>query len=231
MNITCLTLFPEMFPGFLGYSLAGKAMKENLFSIKAVNIRDYATDAYKTVDDVPFGGSAGMLMKADVLDAALKANYTSGPLIYMSPRGKTLTQKRVIELAKEENLTILCGRFEGIDERILQSWQIEEISIGDFVLSGGEPAALTMLDAVLRYVPNVLGNADSLSEESFANGLLEYPQYTRPQVWNGLSVPDVLVSGHHKNIENWRKEQSIQLTKERRPDLWKAYEASQQKKG
>ncbi len=231
MNITCLTLFPEMFPGFLGYSLAGKAMKENLFSLKAVNIRDYATDAYKTVDDVPFGGSAGMLMKADVLDAAIQANYVSGPLIYMSPRGKTLTQNRVVELAKEENLTIICGRFEGIDERILQSWPIEEISIGDFVLSGGEPAALTMLDAVIRYIPHVLGNVDSLSEESFANGLLEYPQYTRPQVWNGLSVPDVLVSGHHKNIETWRKEQSIQLTKERRPDLWKAYEASQQKKG
>ena len=231
MNITCLTLFPEMFPGFLGYYLAGKAMKENLFSLRAVNIRDYAVDAYKTVDDVPFGGSAGMLMKADVLDAAIKANYTSGPLIYMSPRGQTLTQKRVVELAHEENVTIICGRFEGIDERILQSWPIEEISIGDFVLSGGEPAALTMLDAVIRYIPHVLGNADSLAEESFANGLLEYPQYTRPQVWNGLSVPDVLVSGHHKNIENWRKEQSIQLTKERRPDLWKAYEASQQKKG
>ena len=220
-----------MFPGCLGYSLAGKAMKENIYSLKAVNIRDYATDAYKTVDDVPFGGSAGMLMKADVLDAAIRANYTSGALIYMSPRGKTLTQKRVIELAQEENITIICGRFEGIDERIFKCWPIEEISIGDFVLSGGEPAALTMLDAILRYVPNVLGNADSLSEESFTNGLLEYPQYTRPQVWNGLAVPDVLVSGHHKNIEAWRKEQSIQLTKERRPDLWKAYEASQQKKG
>ncbi len=231
MNITCLTLFPEMFPGFLAYSLAGKAMKENLFSLKAVNIRDYATDSYKTVDDVPFGGSAGMLMKADVLDAAIKANYSSGPLIYMSPRGQSLTQKRVVDLAQEKNLTIICGRFEGIDERIFKTWSIEEISIGDFILSGGEPAALTMLDAIIRYIPHVLGNKNSLDEETFSNGLLEYPQYTRPQIWNGMAVPDVLVSGHHQNIQNWRKKQSIQLTKERRPDLWKAYQESQQKKG
>lgn len=227
MNITCLTLFPEMFPAFLGCSLAGKAMKDGLFTLKAINIRDYATDKYKTVDDVPFGGNAGMLMKPDIVDAALKANYTGGALIYMTPRGKPLTQKRVIELAKEDNITILCGRFEGVDERVLSVWPFEEISIGDFVLSGGEPAALTMLDAVLRYVPNVLGNADSLAQESFNANLLEYPQYTRPQVWQGLAVPEVLVSGHHQNIAAWKKEQSEKITQQRRPDLW----ALQQKKG
>lgn len=227
MQVNVLTLFPEMFPGYLGHSLAGKALKDDLWSINTTNIRDFAADKYKTVDDVPFGGGAGMVMKVDVLDRALKAVYKKGPLFYMSPRGKTLTQKRVVELAAEPELTILCGRFEGIDERIMNLWPIEEISIGDYVLSGGEVAALTMLDAVLRYVPEVMGNADSLSEESFANGLLEYPQYTRPQEYNGLTVPEVLLSGHHQKISAWRKEQSIELTKNRRPDLL----ASQQKEG
>lgn len=231
MNVTVLTLYPEMFPGFLGYSLAGKAMQEGLWSLNAVNIRDFATDSYGTVDDLPFGGGAGMVMKPDVLDRALKASYKTGPLLYMTPKGKPLSQQRVMELAKEPALTILCGRFEGVDERILESWPFEEISIGDYVLSGGEPAALTLLDAVLRYVPNVLGNHDSLVEESFSNGLLEYPQYTRPQVWEGKAVPEVLVSGHHKNIENWRLSQSETLTKERRPDIWEKYLASQPKKG
>ncbi len=231
MNVTVLTLYPEMFPGFLGYSLAGKAMQEGLWSLNAVNIRDFATDSYGTVDDLPFGGGAGMVMKPDVLDRALKASYKTGPLLYMTPKGKPLSQQRVMELAKEPALTILCGRFEGVDERVLESWPFEEISIGDYVLSGGEPAALTLLDAVLRYVPNVLGNHDSLVEESFSNGLLEYPQYTRPQVWEGKAVPEVLVSGHHKNIENWRLSQSETLTKERRPDIWEKYLASQPKKG
>ncbi len=231
MNVTVLTLYPEMFPGFLGYSLAGKAMQEGLWSLNAVNIRDFATDSYGTVDDLPFGGGAGMVMKPDVLDRALKASYKTGPLLYMTPKGKPLSQQRVMELAKEPALTILCGRFEGVDERLLESWPFEEISIGDYVLSGGEPAALTLLDAVLRYVPNVLGNHDSLVEESFSNGLLEYPQYTRPQVWEGKAVPEVLVSGHHKNIENWRLSQSETLTKERRPDIWEKYLASQPKKG
>ncbi len=231
MNVTVLTLYPEMFPGFLGYSLAGKAMQEGLWSLNAVNIRDFATDSYGTVDDLPFGGGAGMVMKPDVLDRALKASYKTGPLLYMTPKGKPLSQQRVMELAKEPTLTILCGRFEGVDERVLESWPFEEISIGDYVLSGGEPAALTLLDAVLRYVPNVLGNHDSLVEESFSNGLLEYPQYTRPQVWEGKAVPEVLVSGHHKNIENWRLSQSETLTKERRPDIWEKYLASQPKKG
>lgn len=231
MNVTVLTLYPEMFPGFLGYSLAGKAMEEGLWSLNAVNIRDFATDSYGTVDDLPFGGGAGMVMKPDVLDRALKASYKTGPLLYMTPKGKPLSQQRVMELAKEPALTILCGRFEGVDERVLESWPFEEISIGDYVLSGGEPAALTLLDAVLRYVPNVLGNHDSLVEESFSNGLLEYPQYTRPQVWEGKAVPEVLVSGHHKNIENWRLSQSETLTKERRPDIWEKYLASQPKKG
>ena len=231
MQVTVLTLYPEMFPGFLGYSLAGKALQDGLWSLNAVNIRDFATDSYGTVDDLPFGGGAGMVMKPDVLDRALKASYKTGPLLYMTPKGKPLSQKRVIELAQEPSLTILCGRFEGVDERILESWPFEEISIGDYVLSGGEPAALTLLDAVLRYVPNVLGNQNSLVEESFSNGLLEYPQYTRPQVWEGKSVPEVLVSGHHKNIENWRLNQSETLTKERRPDIWQKYLASQPKKG
>lgn len=231
MNVTVLTLYPEMFPGFLGYSLAGKAMQEGLWSLNAVNIRDFATDSYGTVDDLPFGGGAGMVMKPDVLDRALKASYKTGPLLYMTPKGKPLSQQRVMELAKEPALTILCGRFEGVDERVLESWPFEEISIGDYVLSGGEPAALTLLDAVLRYVPNVLGNHDSLVEESFSNGLLEYPHYTRPQVWEGKAVPEVLVSGHHKNIENWRLSQSETLTKERRPDIWEKYLASQPKKG
>ena len=231
MNVTVLTLYPEMFPGFLGYSLAGKAMQEGLWSLNAVNIRDFATDSYGTVDDLPFGGGAGMVMKPDVLDRALKASYKTGPLLYMTQKGKPLSQQRVMELAKEPALTILCGRFEGVDERLLESWPFEEISIGDYVLSGGEPAALTLLDAVLRYVPNVLGNHDSLVEESFSNGLLEYPQYTRPQVWEGKAVPEVLVSGHHKNIENWRLSQSETLTKERRPDIWEKYLASQPKKG
>lgn len=231
MKVNILSLYPEMFPGFLGYSLAGKALKENRWSLSVTNIRDFANDSYGTVDDVPFGGGAGMVMKPDVLDRALKAVYRSGPLLYMSPRGLPLDQKKVMDLAQKDEITILCGRFEGIDERILEAWPIEEVSIGDFVLSGGEPAALTMLDAVLRYVPNVLGNSDSLVEESFSNGLLEYPQYTRPQVWEGKMVPEVLVSGHHKNINAWRKEKSETLTQERRPDLWKKYVASQPKKG
>ncbi len=223
MHITCLTLFPEMFPGVLGHSLAGKALEDGVFSLNAVDIRSFTTDAYQTVDDVPFGGGAGMLMKADVIDLALKAHYKTGALIYMSPRGVPLNQKKVIQLAKQENITILCGRYEGVDERVLQSWPFEEISIGDFILSGGEPAALTLLDAVLRHVPNVLGNASSLNEESFTNDLLEYPQYTRPQVWNNMNVPEVLLSGHHKKIQQWRLEQSIQFTQKRRPDLWNKY--------
>ena len=206
MKINFLTLFPEMFPSFLGASLMGKALDKGLWSYETVNIRDFATDNYKTVDDTPFGGGAGQVMKADVVDAAIRSVYKTGALLYMTPKGKPLTQDTVIRLAKEDEITILSGRFEGIDERVIESWPFEQISIGDFVLSGGEPAALALTDAVLRYVPGVLGNADSVADESFAgDGLLEYPQYTRPAVWNGKSVPEVLLSGHHKNIDVWLK--------------------------
>ena len=220
MKINVLTLYPEMFPGFLGYSLAGKALAEQKYQLNVVNIRDFATDNYKSVDDTPFGGGAGMIMKPDVLDSAIKATYTQGDIYYLSPRGEVFNQKTAHAFAQKDEMTFICGRFEGIDERILEKWQIKEISIGDFVLSGGEPALLTMLDAVIRLLPSVMGNKQSMSEESFENGLLEYPQYTKPQNWEGRLVPDVLVSGHHAKINAWRLEQSIALTKTRRPDLW-----------
>ena len=225
MKINFLTLFPEMFPSFLGISLMGKALEKGLWSYQTVNIRDFATDNYKTVDDTPFGGGAGQVMKADVVDSAIRSVYKKGALLYMTPKGIPLSQETVIRLAKEDEITILSGRFEGIDERVIESWPFESISIGDFVLSGGEPAALMLTDAVLRYVPGVLGNADSVTDESFAgDGLLEYPQYTKPAVWNGKSVPEVLLSGHHKNIELWRKEQSKKITQQIRPDIWEKYQ-------
>ena len=203
----------------------GKALEKGLWTYQTINIRDFATDNYKTVDDTPFGGGAGQVMKADVVDSAIRSVYKKGALLYMSPKGKPLNQETVIRLAKEEEMTILSGRFEGIDERVIESWPFETISIGDFVLSGGEPAAMMLTDAVLRYVPGVLGNSASVADESFAgDGLLEYPQYTRPAVWNGKSVPDVLLSGHHKNIEIWRKEQSKKITQQIRPDIWKKYQ-------
>jgi len=230
MHFNYLTLYPEMFPGFLGYSLMGKALEKGLWSFDAINIRDFATDNYKTVDDTPFGGGAGQVMKADVVDSAIRAVYKSGALLYMTPRGKPLDQQDVIRLAKQDEITILSGRFEGIDERVIESWDFEQISIGDYVLSGGEPAALVLTDAILRYVPGVLGNDESTNEESFSSGLLEYPQYTRPAVWNGMAVPEVLVSGHHQKVRDWRLAQAQELTKKQRPDLWQAYQA-QQKKG
>lgn len=223
MKINVLTLYPEMFPGFLGYSLAGKALAENKCVLNVVNIRDFATDKYKSVDDTPFGGGAGMVMKPDVLDAAIKATYSTGDIYYLSPRGQVFNQQIAHIWAKTDEMTFICGRFEGIDERILEKWQIKEISIGDFILSGGEPALLTMLDAVIRLLPAVMGNTQSMNEESFENGLLEYPQYTKPQNWEGRFVPDVLVSGHHAKINAWRLEQSIALTQTRRPDLWTNY--------
>lgn len=223
MKIKILTIFPELFPGFLGASLTGKALDTGKWTLEAVNIRNYAFDKHGSVDDTPSGGGAGMVMRADVLDAALKANYTGGRLINMSPRGLPLTQAKVHELAKEENLTIICSRFEGIDERVLEAYPIEDVSIGDYILTGGEQAAMIMLDAVVRLLPGVLGNAESTSEESFENDLLEYPQYTRPFVWNGKEIPEVLMSGHHKNIADWRHQMAEQITKERRPDLWKKY--------
>lgn len=223
MKINVLTLFPEMFPGFLGYSLAGKALAEGKCDLNVVNIRDFATDKYKSVDDTPFGGGAGMVMKPSVLDSALKATYQKGEIYYLSPRGMVFNQETAHSFAKEEEMTFLCGRFEGIDERIIEKWNIKEISIGDFILSGGEPALLTMLDAVIRLLPNVMGNDLSEIEESFENGLLEYPHYTKPQEFEGMKVPEILLSGHHKKINEWRLEQSKKITKERRPDLWTKY--------
>ena len=229
MKINILTLYPEMFPGCLGYSLAGKALAEGKVILNVVNIRDFATDNYKSVDDTPFGGGAGMVMKPAVLDAALTAVYKTGPLYYLSPRGSVFTQTTAKSWAEEsDELTFLCGRFEGIDERIIEKWHIQEISLGDFVLSGGEPALIAMLDAVIRLLPSVMGNTESAVEESFSDYLLEYPQYTKPQNWQGMAVPEVLLSGHHEKIRAWRLEQSQNLTKTRRPDLWTKYLANQQ---
>ncbi len=214
-----LTIFPEIFPGFLGYSLTGRALKEGLWQLETVNIRDYAFDKHGSVDDTPCGGGAGMIMRPDVLGNAIEHNYEGGKIIYMSPKGKPLTQAKVKELSKLENLTVICGRFEGIDERVIEEYGIEEISIGDYVLTGGEQAAMIMLDAVVRLLPGVLGNAASTENESFEDNLLEYPQYTRPVSWKGREVPEILMSGHHENIAKWQKQQALQITKQRRPDL------------
>jgi len=227
-HIKILTLFPEMFPGMLGMSLSGKALEKGLWSLETVQLRDYAGDSRKTVDDAPFGGGAGMVMKADIPDRALRARQPVGRFIYMTPRGKLLTQSLARELSKEPRLTILCGRYEGVDQRLLDSYQAEEISVGDYVLSGGEPAAMILCDACIRLLPEVVGNTETHSEESFGNGLLEYPHYTRPAVWTGpdgaeRAVPDVLVSGHHGKISAWRREESEAVTRERRPDLWEKY--------
>lgn len=223
LNVTVLTVFPELFPGFLGYSLTGKALEEQKWQLQAVNIRDYAFDRHKSVDDTPCGGGAGMIMRPDVLWRAIEANHTRGRIIYMSPKGRPLTQKLVHELSREEELTIVCGRFEGIDERVIEAYNVEEISIGDYILTGGEQAAQIMLDAVVRLLPGVLGNEASLEDESFENFLLEYPQYTRPTEWEGRSVPEVLLSGHHRKIADWRREQAEIATKAKRPDLFKKY--------
>lgn len=227
MKVKVFTIFPEIFPGFLGYSLTGKALDEGKWSLETVNIRDYATDKHGSVDDTPCGGGAGMVMRPDILGRALRANYQGGRLIYMSPRGKPLSQPLVHELAAEDNLSVICGRFEGIDQRVLDAYNVEEISIGDYVLTGGEQAAQIMLDAVIRLLPGVLGNADSTVDESFENGLLEHPQYTRPIEWEGRSVPDILLSGHHQNIAKWRKQQALEVTKQKWPDLLQKYLDSQ----
>lgn len=219
-----LTVFPEMFPGYLGCSLAGRALTEGLWRLNVTNIRDFADNRHKTVDDTPFGGGAGMIMRPDVLGKAIDAVYReSTRLIYFSPRGRQMTQRLVETIAAEGEATFLCGRFEGIDERVLEAYPFEEVSLGDFVLSGGEPAALAMLDAIVRLLPGVMGSKESLTEESFSNGLLEYPQYTRPAEWQGRSVPEVLSSGHHGKIAEWRLAKAKELTKLRRPDLWQAY--------
>lgn len=230
MKINVLTLFPEMFPGFLGYSLAGKALQEGKFELNLVNIRDFAIDNYKSVDDTPFGGGAGMVMKADVLDKAIASVHKDEPIYYLSPRGEVFNQSTAVRFSKVDEITFICGRFEGVDQRVLDKWNIAEISIGDFVLSGGEPALLTMLDAVVRLLPDVMGNRASMIEESFQDGLLEYPHYTKPAVWDGREVPEVLLSGNHKKIDEWRLTQAENYTKNRRPDMWAAYQANKNKK-
>ncbi|MDX2222843.1 MAG: tRNA (guanosine(37)-N1)-methyltransferase TrmD [Rhodospirillaceae bacterium] len=219
-----LTLFPEMFPGPLGASLAGKAHTDGVWRLRTVDIRGYARDKHRTVDDTPAGGGAGMVMRPDVLDAAITAaRAVQGPLIYLSPRGAPLAQDRVKALAREPAVTLICGRFEGVDQRVLDAHAVEEISLGDFVLSGGEAAAIALLDAVVRLLPGVVGRGESLDEESFEDGLLEYPHYTRPDPWAGRAIPEVLKSGHHANIRAWRREQAEQITRARRPDLWARY--------
>jgi len=219
-----LTLYPEMFPGALGLSLAGKALSDGTWVLETKDIRSFATDKHRSVDDTPAGGGAGMVMRADIaalaIDAARESAPPGTPTIYLSPRGLPLTQARAHELAQGPGAILLCGRFEGVDERVLEARAVEEISIGDYVLSGGELAAQVLIDACVRLLPGVAGNEVSLTEESFASGLLEYPHYTRPRDWEGRSIPDVLLSGDHQKIAEWRRAQAEAITKARRPDLW-----------
>lgn len=222
-TVKVLTLFPEMFPGPLGYSLAGKALKDGSWRIETLDIRRFTTDRHRTVDDTPFGGGPGMVMRPDVVDAAIAAAAPTGPLICFTPRGTPLSQPRVRQLADEPVVTLLCGRFEGIDERVIEARGAEEISLGDFVLSGGEAAAIALIDACVRLLPGVVGDAESLAEESFESGLLEYPHYTRPAEWQGRKVPEILLSGHHENVKAWRRHEAERITRERRPDLWRRY--------
>ncbi len=220
MKFDVLTLFPEMFE-ILNQSIIGKAIEKDIIDINLINIRDFSKDKHKKVDDTPYGGGAGMVMKPDVVyDAYQSVTDKDAKVIYMSPQGKPLNQKKVEELSKENHLIILCGHYEGIDQRVLDKIVDEEISIGDYVLTGGEIPAMVLIDSVSRYVEGVL-KEDSIKEESFSNGLLEYPQYTRPEVFEGMKVPEVLLSGHHENIEKWRKEKSLEITKKKRPELLK----------
>ena len=222
-----VTLFPELFPGPLGASVIGRGMAEGRWSLTVTQLRNFATDRHRTVDDTPAGGGAGMVMRADVLAKAIDHASPSGdprPRLLMSPRGKPLTQAKVRELAARPGAVILCGRFEGVDQRVIDARQLEEVSVGDFILSGGEPAALVLLDAVVRLLPGVMGNEASGEEESFENGLLEHPHYTRPQNFEGLEIPAVLTSGNHGKIAKWRREEAERLTAGRRPDLFGAYE-------
>ena len=226
---TVLTIFPEMLPGPLAYSLAGKALRAGLWRLETVDIREFARDKHRSVDDAPFGGGPGMVMRPDVLDAAVAGSRGVGPVILLSPRGERLEQQRVRLLAAGAGVMLICGRFEGVDERVLEARAIRELSLGDFVLSGGEPAAIALIDACVRLLPGVVGRAETLAEESFAEGLLEYPQYTRPQLWQERAVPEVLVSGDHRRIRDWRRAEAERLTRERRPDLWTRYRAVQER--
>jgi len=221
-----------MFPGPLGASLAGKALEEGIWALDALDIRRFASDKHASVDDTPFGGGAGMVMRPDVLDRALAfIEDRPGPRIYLSPRGRLLEQARVKELAQGPGVVLLCGRYEGIDERVIEARELEEVSLGDFVLSGGEPAAIALIDAAVRLLPGVMGAAEGLVEESFEAGLLEYPHYTRPREWQGRTVPEVLISGHHEKIRAWRRAEAEKVTAARRPDLWSRYSGSRTGEG
>ena len=218
------TLYPEFFPGPLGKGLYGKALAANIWELETVNIRDYALDKHKTVDDTPFGGGSGMLIKPDVIAKSLDANVSLGEKIfYLTPKGNLFNQYHAKKLSKEKTINLICGHFEGVDQRVLDNRNIEEISIGDYIISGGENASYVVLDSVLRLIPGVLGNENSLVDESFENGLLEYPQYTKPQIWQENNVPEVLLSGDHAKIKDWRLSQSEAITRDRRPDLWQKY--------
>ena len=222
--VQIFSLYPEYFPGPFKNGLYGKAMEKNIWKLETVNIREYASDKHKTVDDTPYGGGSGMLLKPDVIAKSIDKNIKNGEKIfYLSPKGKVFNQELAKKISKEKKINIICGHFEGIDERVLENRKVEEISLGDFVLSGGETAAYVFLDAILRLIPGVIGNENSKNEESFENGLLEYPQYTKPQVWEEKSVPNVLLSGDHAKIKDWRLSQSEAITRVRRPDLWQKY--------
>ena len=221
---TVFTLYPDLFPGPFSEGLYGKALEKKIWDLQKVNLRDYAEDKHKTVDDTPYGGGSGMLIKPDVIGNALDKNTKKGEkIIFLTPRGKVFNHECAKKFSQEKMINIICGHFEGIDQRVIDSRNIEEISIGDFVLSGGETASYVFLDAILRLIPGVIGNENSITEESFENGLLEYPQYTKPQIWEKKSVPDVLLSGDHAKIKDWRLSQSEVITRDRRPDLWQKY--------
>jgi len=223
-NSRIFTLYPDYFPGYLDKGLFGKAMRENIWKLETVNIRDYSEDKHKTVDDTPYGGGDGMIIKADVLARSLDQNVNPDEkIIYLSPKGRLFDHNYAKKLSKEKSVNLICGHFEGIDQRIIDTRNIEEVSIGDFILSGGEVAAFVVIDAILRYIPGVLGNENSSKDESFENGLLEYPQYTKPQIFEQKGVPDVLLSGDHAKIKDWRLSQSEAITRDRRTDLWQKY--------
>ncbi len=233
-----ITIFPDMFPGPLGLSLAGRAREKGIWALDAIDLRDHAIDKHRSVDDTPAGGGPGMVMRADVIARAIDAVATqesqdaspARPRLLMSPRGAPLTQRKVAALAQGPGVVLLCGRFEGVDERVIAGRQLEEVSVGDYVLSGGELAAMVLIDACVRLMPGVMGEAGSLAEESFADGLLEYPQYTRPQLWEGRTIPEILVSGDHAKVAAWRRGEAERLTQARRADLWAAREAGKREK-
>ncbi len=223
-QVKIFTLYPDFFPGILSKGIYGRAIEKSLWNLDVINIRDYAKDKYKTVDDSPYGGGEGMVLKPDVVAKALDQNLKKNEkIIYLTPKGKTFDQNKAKKFLNEKKINILCGHFEGIDQRVIESRGIEEISIGDYILSGGETAAYVILDSILRLVPGVLGNENSYKDESFENGLLEYPQYTKPQIWEKTPVPEVLLSGDHSKIKDWRLSQSEAITRHRRPDLWQKY--------